>query len=233
MKYLVIILSFLFLLSCDGYLGVYTDPDIIIHTDTIPSDTSNDTIVTLPLFDTCDSYQEIVNTKFSTWATNLDGIFPNTYTWVYKPSTTVYLITDIDQFMLEHYGPTKIYYSGVNVAVIVNGLDNPSYIQNHSLYLVDAFGTYNLVYFSKYNLTFNGTLTFEQFFNELILHSNFNRLGFWNTAFTHDEYLMLIDYIIDNCINGTGNIIDLRAIPGIVDQERIDQLHLAHFTVLQ
>jgi len=106
-------------------------------------------------------------------------------------------------------------------------------MQNHTLYIVDAFGTWYLIYFSPYSFVHSGTLTFEQFFNELIIHSNFKMLGFWNTAFTCAEYLMILDYIIDNCIDGTGNKIDLRHIPLTcpIDQERIDKLEAADFIV--
>jgi hypothetical protein len=223
MKYLIIILSFIFLQSCDPYgfpiWGLDGEP-------------VNDSITTLPIIDTCNSYQELVNTKFSTWAINLDGLISTGYEFYYKHNGGQFVPIDIDSF-LNQYGQSTTYYSGINICGIVTGLDNPSYVISSHLYTFDGFGNIFEIYLRPYDLDMQGALTFDQFFDIIVNHSNFHRLGFWNTAFTQDQYLTIIDYRIDNCIDGSDNTIDLRFIPGIVDNERLDQLHLAHFTILQ
>lgn len=233
MKYLVLIL-FAILISCDyPLLEIQHDGDTI-HGTSIPTDTIINPIdTTQQQSDSCMSYVELVNTKVSTWAINLDGLPTPTYQFFYKPAET-FIPIDIDSFFNQAGGDSKTYFSGINVFGIVTGIDNPSWVMQHSLYMLDQFGSLYLIYLNPYNFSTRGALKFYQFFDEIVLHSNVKRIDFWNTAYECEQYLQVIDYFINNCIDGHGKIFDIRHIPMScpIDAERIAKLKLAGFTIL-
>lgn len=232
MKYLFLIFFFLGVLSCNpNGFPIWPGGDD-------PTPTPIDTIIvpidTLPLvLDTCDSYADIVSTKFSTWAINLDGIFPTGYQFYYQTYGGQFIPIDIDTY-LNQYGVSKTYYSGINICGIVTGLDNPSFTLNHTLYVFDLFGNVFNIQLQPYLFNFQGALTYDQLFAELVLHSNFHYMAFFNVSLTQDQINELMDYLIDNCISGIGNTINFRHLPPgiIVDNDRRGLLDLAGFTIL-
>lgn len=155
----------------------------------------------IQLQDTCDVLINYTQPLFLGFWTEKDSA-PDSVTWYYD-GEPINLYDFLGQF-----GVPRIYYHGVSKGGTLTGTNNPGYL--NKIYCKSAAGIRTHLVFQSMTLQSRGAMSFGEFLLEIDLLKSFKRIGFQGTGYTCLQIEFIMQWIIDECIDGTGRIIDMR-----------------------
>lgn len=171
--------------------------------------------------DTCESYQSITTPAFITGVLQFD-VVPTTVTW-YMGNNPIDLSTIFPDF--------DLYWSGHNLALIVTGTNNHTQYQA-KIWTRDGSGAKNYLSFSRQQFNFLGALTYAEQFILIQTHVSARRFGFYNSGLDCAQAESLIQILQDNCVDGSGKIMDLRFAPCVINADLMGYLVDSDWTIL-
>lgn len=197
MKHLIFLFLFASCTSCDLIPAIA--PDDFYYHPPAPEPI---------IVDTCDEYITITQPPFVTLATNLDvAAFPVTFIHKNQP-------IDLAAFLATFGTDVHVYLSGQNIAATVSGTNNHTVFNSSAgrVFAIDGNGTKTAMVAYKQSLNFHGAVTPDQYYDELTAKPSARYIGSFNTAFSCEEWEQVIQFLADNCIDGTSKIFDARFI---------------------
>lgn len=200
------LLSLLFLISCSKKDLEYI-PIIKIHNEIREGKTQAEPPIdwgyypALPLQDTCSTLINYTQPLFLGFFTEKDSA-PDSVTWYYD-GEPINLYDFLSQF-----GVPRIYYHGVSKGGTLTGTNNPGYL--NKIYCKSSAGVKTHLVFQSMTLQSRGAMSFGELLLEIDLLRSFKRVGFQGSGYTCLQIEFLMQWIIDECIDGTGRIIDMR-----------------------
>ena len=194
-----------------GYTNAEPPIDFIYHP---PAE------IVLP--DTCESYQSVSSPAYITGVLQFD-VNPASIVWMYN-NAPVDLSTIFPDF--------DLYWSGHNVALIAHGTNNHTQWQQ-KIWCRDGSGAKQYLSFSQRQFNFLGAITPPEQLAMTPQILSARRFGFYNSGLSCTEAESLIQILSDNCVSGTGKIMDLRFAPCIPNADLMQYLTDSNWTILQ
>lgn len=155
----------------------------------------------------------------------------DTVIWLWNlPNAQHDTIQDIETFLLGIAGDNlNVYIDGIHKAIVIQGTDATTPFLG--LVCLGADGTRSHFTAHKRGMTFLGALTFDEYMQELQNNPSGEYFTFCQTGFSCAEIEQVIDFLIDNCVDGTGVKWRINCVPCNFD-EKYEILKQQNFKII-